>query len=65
MVPLNPISLLTSSGITWEKWNSSTSSPPLLTFSDPAPEVSIIADTYRKDAMDLLNKIAVELQGGD
>ena len=65
MVPPNPISLLTSSGITWEKWNSSISSPPLLTFADPAPEASIIADTYRKDAMDLLNKIAVELQSGE
>ena len=63
MLPENPISLLTSSGLTWDCYGSSVDSPPLLTFIDPAPEATITSDTYRKDGISLLNKIAAELQG--
>lgn len=45
------------SNITWEQWNSSTSAPPLFTFLDPAPSVTISSDTYRAAAMDLLNEM--------
>ncbi|PAV18601.1 sterol esterase from carbohydrate esterase family CE10 [Pyrrhoderma noxium] len=63
MLPENPISLLTSSGLTWDCYGSSVDSPPLLTFIDPAPEATITSDTYRNDGIGLLNKIAAELQG--
>ena len=63
MLPENPISLLTSSGLTWDCYGSSVDSPPLLTFIDPAPEATTTSDTYRKDGIGLLNKIAAELQG--
>ncbi|PAV16481.1 sterol esterase from carbohydrate esterase family CE10 [Pyrrhoderma noxium] len=62
-IPSNPISLLTQSELSWKRWNSSGTAPPLLTFLDPAPEISITNDTFRKDAIDLLNSIAVKLQG--
>ncbi|PAV18605.1 sterol esterase from carbohydrate esterase family CE10 [Pyrrhoderma noxium] len=60
--PSNSISLLSSSGIKWDRWNSSADSPPLLTFSDPSPNVTITADTFRKDAIDLVNRVLVEIQ---
>ena len=63
MLPENPISLLTSSGLTWDCYGSSVDSPPLLTFIDTDPEATITSDTYRKDGIGLLNKIAAELQG--
>ena len=56
----NPKSLL--SGVDWQPWNSS-NDHPLLTFLDPAPNVSIEFDTYRVNAMKLLNNISLELAG--
>ncbi|TDL14970.1 sterol esterase [Rickenella mellea] len=54
----NTTSLL--SGINWLQWGSSAGAPPLLTFLDPAPTVTITPDTYRVDAMNLLIKLARE-----
>ncbi|KAH9841711.1 sterol esterase [Rhodofomes roseus] len=45
------------SDITWDQWGSDISAPPLLTFVDPAPEVEITADTFRADAISLLNEL--------
>ncbi|EPT05372.1 hypothetical protein FOMPIDRAFT_1156199 [Fomitopsis schrenkii] len=45
------------SGITWDKYNSSLDAPPLLTFSDPAPKLEITTDTFRVDALELLNEL--------
>ena len=45
------------SGITWDKYNSNLDAPPLLTFSDPAPKLEITTDTFRTDAMELLNEL--------
>ncbi|KAF5315368.1 hypothetical protein D9619_007115 [Psilocybe cf. subviscida] len=45
------------SNINWLPWGSSSTQLPMLTFADGAPGVSITSDTYRKDAMDLLNDI--------
>ncbi|KAF5315369.1 hypothetical protein D9619_007114 [Psilocybe cf. subviscida] len=45
------------SDIKWHPWESSSTQPPMLTFFDAAPGVSITSDTYRKDAMNLLNDI--------
>ena len=56
-IPQNPQSLLC--GVDWQPWNSSLEHP-LLTFLDPAPNVSIAFDTYRVDAMNLLNNISLE-----
>ena len=56
--PHNHESLL--SAVDWQPWSSSTEHP-LLTFLDPAPNVSITFDTYRVDAMNLLNNISLEL----
>ena len=57
-IPHNSKSLL--SNVDWRPWNSS-SQHPLLTFLDPAPNVSITFDTFRVDAMNLLNNITLEL----
>lgn len=57
MTPGNNISLLTTSGIEWNVWNSSPDFPPLLTFLDPVPLIAITPDTYRLEAMRLLNDI--------
>ncbi|KAF5314859.1 hypothetical protein D9619_007082 [Psilocybe cf. subviscida] len=46
--------------IKWLPWGSSLTQPPMLTFTDPAPSVSITFDTYRKDAMNILNDIVLE-----
>ena len=59
-IPQNTKSLL--SGVDWQPWNSS-SDHPLLTFLDPVPKVCITFDTYRVDAMNLLNNISLELAG--
>jgi len=56
--PYNPMSLL--SYVDWEPWGSS-DQHPLLTLMDPAPIASITFDTYRLDAMNLLNDIALGL----
>lgn len=59
-IPHHPKSLL--SAVDWQPWNSSPDHP-LLTFLDPAPNVSITFDNYRVDAMKLLNNISLELAG--
>jgi len=55
----NPLSLL--SAIQWNEWRSNTTAPPLLTFVDPAPAVTITADTYRADGMNLLKQITLQV----
>ena len=57
-IPYNSKSLLSS--VDWKSWNSC-SNHPLLTFLDPAPNVSITYDTYRVDVMKLLNVISLEI----
>ena len=57
-IPHNSNSLL--SNVEWKPWDSS-AQHPLLTFLDPAPNVSIFFDTYRVDAMNLLNNISLGL----
>ena len=57
-IPRNPKSLL--SNVDWKPWDSS-AQHPLLTFLNPAPNVSITFDTYRVDAMNLLNNITLGL----
>src|SRR6266540_6714872 len=49
--PRDSISLLRN--ITWKKWSSSEEEPPLLTFVDPVPSMTITSDTYRSEAMKL------------
>ncbi|KDR73257.1 hypothetical protein GALMADRAFT_727490 [Galerina marginata CBS 339.88] len=56
-LPKNPISLL--SKVDWPAWTNS-ANPPLLTFADPAPNVTITFDTFRADAMDLLTKLSLQ-----
>lgn len=56
-IPKNPASLLST--IDWQPWGSSAVNPPLLTFLDPAPTVTITFDTYRADAMTLLTNISL------
>uniref|UniRef100_A0A8H7XXZ4 Carboxylic ester hydrolase n=1 Tax=Psilocybe cubensis TaxID=181762 RepID=A0A8H7XXZ4_PSICU len=58
-LPKNPISLL--SAVDWKPWSSSPTSPPILTFLDPAPAISITSDTSREEAMNLLSRISLEL----
>ncbi|KAH9475727.1 Lipase 3 [Psilocybe cubensis] len=58
-LPKNPISLL--SAVDWQPWSSSKTSPPLLTFLDPAPAIAITADTFRATQMDLLTKLSLQL----
>lgn len=48
------------SNITWDKWNSSPTLPPLLTFLDPAPALAITHDTYRAEAMSLLTNLSLQ-----
>jgi len=55
-LPKHSISLL--SKIDWPEWTSA--SPSLLTFVDPAPNVTITLDTYRADAMKLLTDISLK-----
>jgi acetylcholinesterase len=57
-IPHNSKSLL--SNVDWKPWGSS-AQHPLLTFLDPAPNVSITFDTFRVDAMNLLNNITLGL----
>ncbi|KZT67296.1 sterol esterase [Daedalea quercina L-15889] len=52
-----PSGLSRLSDITWDQWGSDSSEPPLLTFVDPAPSLEITADTFRADALDLLNEL--------
>ena len=45
------------SDITWDKYNSDLDAPPLLTFVDPAPKLEITTNTFRVEAMELLNEL--------
>lgn len=54
----NPLSLL--AGVNWAPWSSNVTAPPMLAFVDPSPDITVIADTYRADAMDLLMQAAEE-----
>ena len=56
--PHNSKSLLSNGD--WQPWSSS-AQHPLLTFLDPAPNVSITFDTYRAYAINLLNNITLGL----
>ncbi|TDL14969.1 carotenoid ester lipase precursor [Rickenella mellea] len=40
--------------VNWKKYSTSTSAPPMLKFSDPAPLVTMTTDTYRSSAMQTL-----------
>ena len=57
-IPRNSKSLL--SNVDWKPWDSS-AQHPLLTFLDPSPNVNITSDTYRVDAINLLNNITFGL----
>ncbi|KAF8814379.1 carotenoid ester lipase precursor [Phlegmacium glaucopus] len=57
--PKNPISLL--SQVDWQPWGSSNSHPPLLTFLDPSPNITITFDNFRVDPMDLLTKLSLDV----
>jgi len=49
------------SNLEWDRWNSSISQPPLLTFWDPAPTVNITADTFRQVAIEVLTIITLAI----
>jgi len=53
--PSNSISLLRNTN--WPKWSSSVENPPLLSFFDPAPLANITSDTYRGEAIKLMNQL--------
>ncbi|KAH9947437.1 Alpha/Beta hydrolase protein [Amylocystis lapponica] len=44
------------SGVTWDKWTSNTTAPPLLLFSENTT-LSLTTDDYRADAIELLTEI--------
>jgi len=56
--PKDSISLLRN--ITWKKWSSSEEKPPLLTFVDPVPSMTITSDTYRSEAMKLVIELSLK-----
>ena len=60
-MPHNPNSLL--SNVDWQPWSSS-ADHPLLTFIDPAPDVSITFDNFRVPETNLLNNIILHLASG-
>ena len=60
-MPHNPNSLL--SAVDWQPWSSS-ADHPLLTFIDPAPDVSITFDNFRVPEINLLNNIFWHLVSG-
>ena len=60
-MPHNPNSLL--SAVDWQPWSSS-ADHPLLTFVDPAPDVSITFDNFRVPEINLLNDIFWHLVSG-
>ena len=59
--PHNPNSLLST--VDWKPWSSS-SDHPLLTFLDPAPDVSITFDNFRVPEINLLNNIFLHFASG-
>ena len=56
--PRDSISLLRN--ITWEKWSSCENKPPLLTFVDPVPSMTITSDTYRSEAIKLVIELSMK-----
>jgi carboxylesterase type B len=56
--PRDSISLLRD--ITWEKWSSCEDKPPLLTFVDPVPSMTITSDTYRSEAIKLVTELSMK-----
>ena len=60
-IPHNPNSLLST--VDWQPWSSS-ADHPLLTFLDPAPDVSITFDNFRVPEINLLNKIFLQFASG-
>ncbi|CAA7260930.1 unnamed protein product [Cyclocybe aegerita] len=56
--PQDSISLLRNTK--WDTYDTSTENPPVFTFIDPPPSVNITFDTYRADAMKLLNKLSLK-----
>jgi len=56
--PKDSISLLRN--ITWKKWSSSEEKPPLLTFVDPVPSMTITSDIYRSEAMKLVIELSLK-----
>ncbi|KAI0052056.1 sterol esterase [Auriscalpium vulgare] len=49
------------SGVTWKQYGSNPTAPPLLTFNDPAPNISFTTDTYRQDAMASVSALNMKL----
>ena len=60
-IPHNPNSLL--SAVDWQPWSSS-ADHPILTFLDPAPDVSITFDNFRVLEINLLNNIFMHFASG-
>jgi len=56
--PRDSISLLRD--IAWEKWSSCEDKPPLLTFVDPVPSMTITSDTYRSEAIKLVIALSMK-----
>ena len=59
--PLNPNSLLST--VDWQPWSLS-ADHPLLTFLDPAPDVSITFDNFRVPETKLLNDLFLHFAFG-
>ncbi|KAF8995824.1 carotenoid ester lipase precursor [Cyathus striatus] len=57
--PKNINSLLSLTN--WPLYSSSSTSPPLFTFVDPAPLVEITADTFRASALQTLTDLSIQL----
>lgn len=52
------------SAVNWPKWSSDATNPPILTFLDgngSNANVTITADTFRKDAVQLLIEIYLQI----
>ncbi|KDR82068.1 hypothetical protein GALMADRAFT_135442 [Galerina marginata CBS 339.88] len=58
-LPNNPNSLM--SKITWPQWNSNPSNPPILTFLDSTPNITITSDTFRSNGIQLLIDIYLQI----
>lgn len=61
-MPLNNISLL--SNTSWPEWGSNESEPPIFTFVDDAPGITLNSDTYRQEPMAFLTNISLQLYAG-
>ena len=60
-IPHNPNSLLST--VDWKPWSSS-ADHPMLTFLDPAPDVSITSDNIRVTEINLLINISLHFTSG-